>query len=139
MVFNKGKTLLFYKDFNKHHFREIEEEINLLQEIYFNSMFGPNQLKNNYLIDWELQSKVVELQEYFFNFKTNFLKLEHVTSPTRVLSKIPQDLTDKLKKIDDEFERLLSSHNAHQYIPSVEDEQPGGFPSYAVSVGHIGD
>ena len=87
-------------------------------------MFGPNQLKNNYLIDWELQSKVVELQEYFFNFKTNFLKLEHVTSPTRVLSKIPQDLTDKLKKIDDEFERLLSSHNAHQYIPSVEDEQP---------------
>ena len=46
----------------------MEEEINLLQEIYFNTSFGPNQLKNNYLIDWEVQAKEVEMQEYFFQY-----------------------------------------------------------------------
>jgi hypothetical protein len=108
-----GKTLVFYKDFHKSHFREMEEEINLLQEIYFNSTFGPNQLKINYMINWELQQSEIELQEYFFNIKDNFMSLQHVVSSTSINTKIPEDIQDKLSEIEKEFLEILApSHTS---------------------------
>lgn len=112
-LFLQGKTLVFYKDFHKSHFRDMEEEINLLQEIYFNSSFGPNQLKINYMIDWELQQLEVELQEYFFNIKDNYLSLKHVLSKTTINTQIPLEVELEIKRIEDEFVGFMApSHTS---------------------------
>jgi hypothetical protein len=122
-----GKLLNFYKGYNKAHFRILEEEINLLQEIYFNSSFGPNQLKTNYLIDWELQAKEIEVQEYFFNIKDNFITLNFVTSKSHIETKLPKDADEELKKIESEFVRLmLASHDDKGYQWKEEEAEMEG-------------
>ena len=50
----------------------------MIQELYFNSTFGPNQLKTSYHVDWELQELDVELQEYFFNLNDQILTEDHI-------------------------------------------------------------
>lgn len=118
IFFNLGKALNFYKSYNKAHYREMEEEINLLQEIYFNTCFGPNQLKNNYLIDWELQSKEVEVQEYFFNIKDNFITMRHVFSTAKISAELPTEVECTLKEIETDFIALMAStQKPRQYDP----------------------
>jgi hypothetical protein len=99
----------------------MEEEINLLQEIYFNTCFGPNQLKNNYLIDWELQTKEVEVQEYFFNIKDNFITLRHTLSKAKISADLPTEVECALKEIEISFVNLISSTlQSRTYQPSEQ-------------------
>jgi hypothetical protein len=98
--------LSFYKAFNKNHFRELEEEINYLSELYFNSAYGPSQLKTQFTVDWETQEVDIELQEYFFNIRSDLLSVAAVTQQVDWVCKkgIPEDYKLELKTIIHQFE-----------------------------------
>ena len=76
----KGNLVAFLKQFNKQRYRLLEEEINLLKELYFSNAFGMKQLtigsaqlKSQHVVDWRLLEQDLDLQEYFFNIKQNLI------------------------------------------------------------------
>lgn len=76
----KGNLVAFLKQFNKQRYRLLEEEINLLMELYFSNVFGTKQLtigsaqlKSQHVVDWRLLEQDLDLQEYFFNIKQNLI------------------------------------------------------------------
>jgi hypothetical protein len=95
--------LNFYKEYNKPHFKELEEEVSFIQEIYFNCAFGDNQLTTNYVIDWEQLEHEIDLQEYFFNIRTDFFKGEHI---------IKQKKWTKLKNLNEKVKEKIHTINS---------------------------
>lgn len=122
--------LKFFKRACKHKHREIEEEIGMLQEMYFNTCFGAFQLKGMYSLNWQKLDRDVTLMEYFFNIKENFLEPKNLQAP------LPSRKSSQygLSKLP-EIKKLFSSgvHSIDKNTGKREDSLPPTLKSRSVA------
>ena len=104
------------KDFDKKFYRTIHEELSLLEELYFNSVFGFVQLKTTFIVDWDALNLDVELQELFFNINSTLLYRD------LLYEKLPNVPHEKICREVAEIKNMLDSAFPGPVKPEGGDE-----------------
>jgi len=115
-----GELIDFFKNVSKRKYNILEEEINMLEEIYFNNCIGICQLKSNFDIDWELMDNDLVLQEYFFNIRDDLFHQESLTKKVQDGGLSDKKLV-KVHQIRDLCHRSIEYNNENMYFGSKGD------------------